>query len=264
MTLKEVKMKMYFNSVAKQSVAFFLITVPAASNAFLIDDFRPINFSNNIDLQGPIPDRSFVAAQTGGMLSGERDVELFVTSRNDAPNRYIAGYGDFRGATEYRVGGIGAGGAFLREDCRFTLQYDGTDDETGNTGFGRTLSSGSAGGPLLPSGVGGIRLWTDRDGLSYMEGTVYLGRQGSIIAQLTQAIDPGVTGFEPTLFAFEENVLAVTDSITVEIFIPAIHDEEKFLYISHIDTIVPEPTGLIPLGAGFAWLLVRRRRVGKP
>ena len=261
-------MKMFRSSKLQISV-ILLVTTMSNTEATLIDDFLPIDPNLSVTYGPAQPAGSVVDTLAGTMLSGERDMEIVQTTSRDPSlgARFFMRYEPQRwyGNEEFFfLGGQGPGLGFGGEDGILRLQYDSLGDEEGNIGIGKRLRNGGSGNSLFTASDGGVRLWVSGpDSSGLIPTTVVLRRQGATIGSFSQNV--GDTDlFVPYLFPFAAEVFGKADSMTIEFIVNARSDSERNLFISHIDTIVPEGESGMAFAAGVSALALaalRKRKV---
>lgn len=247
--------------------AAILVATGGIAQATMIDNFLPIDHSQDLTFgEKTYVNRSFVAVQTGDMLGGERDVEFFQAERTFfEPPQFIARYEpnpNESNRVHFRFGMVGPGGGNGQAIGHARLQYDGRGDENGNTGLDRTLNNVGSGVPLFNAQDGGIRLWTTATGLfRVIDIEVVLRRQGQELGRVARSITES-TNFVPTNFEFSPDIFGIADSFSVEMnppnFAPGFANQS--LFISHIDTVLPEPGTYAAFAAGLGLLGLRARR----
>lgn len=253
---------------SKFLIVAVMVTLMANTEATLIDNFLPVdtNFSLNY---GPAQAAgSVVDTASGTMKGGERDMEIVqLTSREPLVGaRFFMRYEPQRFYNNERfffLGGVGPGESFPGEDAVLRLQYDGSGDEEGNLGLGKRLRNGGGGEPLFNATDGGVRMWTSSPNRgAQVPTTVVLRRQGEVLGTFTQNM--GETDlFVPYLFPFSPEILGQADSMTIEFQILARSSVSPDLFISHIDTIVPEGETGMAFAAGVSALALAALRKKK-
>ena len=239
-----------------KSTLLSLSVLPTTVNALMVDDFQPIDHNQDFTFDLPISNNSFVHASGGTMLSGERDVE-FWNSADAFRGSIYARYElyPFYGRELYRVGGRAS---FGQGWATVTLQYDGLGDEVGNFGFGKRLRN-NGGLPLQLAGVGGFRLWYADDSDEFTV-TAILRANGQVIGTHTEGVANGNLQLRSALFPFSNESLMVADSVAFQFNIRLSGGSLQDIYLSHIDTILPEPGTWLAMTGGIALLLGQRRR----
>src|SRR5438105_5012280 len=116
----------------------FMVMIAVAyqsASATLLDDFRPLDHSQDISFGGAFEGgHSLVGTFTGGMVGGERDVELSQFENTSFPGpTFMTRYEENRGPY-FRIGGYGNETPGNGTDGHVIVQYDGVGDEQGNTG----------------------------------------------------------------------------------------------------------------------------------
>lgn len=248
------------------AVGLTLLVIHSAGETMMIDSFSPINHDFDL-VMGDLSHRntSLVAAQSGSVLGGERDVELVqaqdpVGSRDP---RIYAGYHTPPNLFEeyYFLGGIGTGLGGNSFESFIILQYDGSGDENGNTGLNKLLNNNGVGSPLFDGSEGGIRLrygWSDTAYVMW----VTLRRLGSIVAETQRIIDIH-NEFADEDFVFTQAELSGVDSLSLRFRVLIPRDQKHGLFIESISTIVPEPDPGLALGGAMAAAVLaggRKRR----
>lgn len=242
--------------------------IASNSKATMIDPFI-VDPSQNISFgEKTFVNRSFVGVQRGTAIpGGERDVELFQRDRTFfQPPLFVARFENYNryNRSYFRFGGLGPGAGNGAADGYAKLQWDGIGDEEGNLGIDRTLRNAGTGIPMFNAADGGIRIWTaGSDGGSGPPGTEYrvvLRHLGQILASETRTVIAS-REFKATTFEFEPDVFGIADSFSLEIpQVFASGDGEEALFISHIDTVLPEPGTYAAFAAGLGLLGLRARR----
>lgn len=179
--------------------------------------------------------------QGAGIIGGERDVELNVLANplNQFLDIAIAG-----GLTVISNG--------FGVQSTVSLQYDGLNDEVGNTGPGKVLTNAGNGAPLGVGFCNAVRIGFIGNDLK-VNITVEARNAGAIIGvgNGMRAAGQGA-GFED--IAMAPAVLAAADSLTFRFTA----DPSGDFAISGLEC-VPEPASMAALGLGFAALVARRR-----
>ncbi len=246
------------------TAALWLLVLSSPAQGVMIDSFAPINHAFDRTLTTLFGGRSVVDVVTGDMLGGERDREIShsldsqfgtVYSRNE--------YNSFYQREFYTVGGYGRpialGGS--QGSAIVTLLYDGSGDELGNTGFGKTLNNAGSGQNLGLSGLGGFRIWHTSDSGQTFEVRGILRRNGEVLETASNFLGYANLFIEATPLAFSEASLAAADSVSFEFYFPTDSGgSERWVQISHIDTILPEPGTWLAMAGGLTLLVLRRRK----
>ncbi|HMS53982.1 MAG TPA: hypothetical protein PKA27_01155 [Fimbriimonadaceae bacterium] len=241
-----------------------LITMASSAPSVMIDSFTPIDHTYDRTLSTPFSGRSVVDVVTGDMLGGERDREIRHSLDSQFGTVYARyEYNSFYQREFYAVGGVGrsianggsAGSAVV------TLQYDGTGDEQGNTGFGKSINNSGVRQGLGLSGLGGFRIWHTSDSSQIFEVRALLRRNGEVLETVTNWLGYANLFIEAMPFAFSEGSLAAADSVSFEFYFPTDSGSPRWEQISHIDTILPEPGTWLAMAGGLALLLRRGRKV---
>lgn len=221
----------------KKALVLGLIGVVGAAQAqVIIDDF-------SVPYTKTIVSGSNVDAMSGAVLSGERDVEMRVTS-----NPFHQDY-DLK-ITGSQLAVISTGFGLL---STLKLQYDGLGDEAGNTGANKLLNNSGA----LASGILGgnnniqVRFLGNDQALNV---SAILRKDGGIIGQIDK-VRAAQSGIGAESFVFTAAQIAEADSLTLVIGSPRSGD-----YALEGVEAVPEPATMAALGAGLAALAARRRR----
>lgn len=248
-----------------------VIFAPFAA-ATILDDFRPVDLGRNRTFD-PWTQTSYVDAFSIPGLSQERDLEFERVSRMGGSTEFYARYEQYpaEGVDPYyyRVGAVNGGaGTSHRGEAVVRLQYDGVSDEIGNTGFGTRLNNTGSGGMLFDGSEGGVRIWASGrnapnggfDGGSLVR--AILRRQGAVISSVSDTLFAH-PDFTPYSFAFSSQQLTLADSLTFEIQIRSGGNTADAFFLSHIDTIVPEPGSLVAIGMGLCIMLRRRVKTRK-
>ena len=219
----------------------FILALPligAQANAAIVDNFT-VAYANSLQ------SGTWVDFQAGGMLGGERDVQLEVL--NNPFNTFCDL--DINGA------GMAISSQGFGMTSNVYLQYDRTGDEAGNTGAGKFLTNGGTGVALLGGFNDTLRIGFIGNDLDVNVKAV--ARLSGAIIGSNSALRPGGSGVGTLDIAMSPAVLASADSLTF-VFSGATNAD---FAISKIET-VPEPLSLAVLGLGAA-LAVRRRRTTK-
>lgn len=237
---------------------------PQFAGATLIDSFFPIDHSLDRILVGNAETgSSYVESFAGYGIGGERDLEFYLQDPSGgAFNRAIARYERVPGDSfeAFRFGVLGPGAVQGASRFEVSLQYDGIGDEEGNEGLGRRLTSNGSGERLLSGTEGGFRVWYwEREGTSFGS-KVILRQDGQIIAESFSEIGAGNSSLIAAYYPFEPEELAVADSITLTLYGNAIGNQQPTIFLSHIDTILPEPGTYAIFGGGLAYLAWRRKK----
>lgn len=243
----------------------WLTLLSTISSATMIDSFTPIDHTQDITFgEETYVNRSFVGVQTGNMLGGERDVEFIQKLRTAfEPPQFVARfqrYGLYN-REFFRFGAFGPGAQFGAAEGSARLQYDGLGDEVGNLGLDKRLTNAGTGIPMFNALDGGIRIWTaGSSGSNQIQTTCVLRLRGDVIATADRTITRS-DEFRSTSFEFTPEVFGVADSFSIEInTLRANGDSNEAFFISHIDTVLPEPGTYAAFAAGLACLAWRRRK----
>ncbi len=254
----------------KLCLALIAIATTSYSGATMLDDFTPIDANFELSYGPTQPAGSIVGVTNGSMVTGERDMEIVQTTSREPligasfgmsyrPHRW------YNNERFFFIGGEGPGTGFTGEDSIFRLQYDFAGDEEDNLGLGKRLRNGGSGTAIFDAADGGIRMWTSGPESSrQIPTTIVLRRLGTVIGSFSQNM--GETDlFVPYLFPFDPAVLGQADSMTIEFTINARGDSTPNLFISHIETIVPEGESGMAFAAGVSALALTglRRRTAK-
>lgn len=207
------------------------------ANAMVIDDFTTPYFNS-------IVGGSDVNFQVGGgIVGGERDVELLVLA--NPQNQFLD--------VAITGGNLGIVSNGFATSSIVSLQYDGFNDEVGNTGPGKFLNNVGSGAPLGLGFCNAVRIdFIGNDLKVNIQVEARLGGALIGIGNGMRAAGQGV-GFED--IAMNPAALAAADSLTVRFNA----DPSGDFAITGIEC-VPEPASMAALGLGFAALVARRRR----
>lgn len=240
-----------------------LACLGATANATLIDSFLPVDHALDRSLLGnDLGPSSYVESFAGYGIGGERDLEFQL--QDPYRTRAIARYERVSGENfeALRVGALGPGIPLPGARFEVSFQYDGTSDETGNQGLGKRLNNGGTGIPFLSGTEGGFRIWYwDRFSQVGIASSMVLRRQGTVIGEVNTDIGfGGGSGLLHRSFVFTPEQLAAADSITLILYGETGGNLAPTVYLSHLDTILPEPGTYAIFGGGLAYLGWRRRR----
>lgn len=240
-----------------------LACLGASANATLIDNFLPVDHALDRSLPGNgSVSTSYVEAFQGYGIGGERDLEFYLVdpSRATAVARYERVTAETFEAFRFGALGPGLPGPGTRFEA--SLQYDGIGDETGNQGAGKRLTNSGQGNALLNGTEGGFRIWYwDRFVQAGMGARITLRNNSSAIAEVTREIGTvGGRSLVACYFEFDSEDLALADSITITLFGDTGTGGQPTIFLSHIDTILPEPGTYAIFGGGLAYVACRRKR----
>lgn len=213
------------------------VSVASAAHAIVIDDFSVSYFN-------AVSSGTWVDFQTGGMLSGERDVMFEIVSNS---------FGQFADLDVNGAGQATFSNGFGVQSNIY-LQYDGKNDEAANTGPGTSLINNGSGTALLGGFNNGFRVAFVGNDLDVTV-TAIVRLNQAVIAQ-NSALRVANSGLGNLDIAMDSNALAVADSVT---FVFSGVQNADFA-VSSIST-VPEPTTLVTLG--LTLLAARRIRRGR-
>lgn len=237
------------------------VLLSGLGEAMMLDSFTPINHAHDL-VFGDLghQNTSFVAAQAGNMIGGERDVEI-LQAEDPVGTREPEIYAGYRRPPNmfeesYFIGARGTGTGGQQFEAFITLQYDGAGDEVGNTGLNKRLNNVGAGNVLFSGSEGGIRLrygWSDDAFIAW----VTLRRQGVVVAETRRILDIH-NEFADEDFLFSEAELIGVDSLSLRFRNDVNPSGTDGLFIESISTIVPEPDPGFVLGGALAGAAVAR------
>ena len=210
---------------------FGCLAVSAMSQAILLDDFT-------VPYSRTITSGSWVDYQTDASLyTGERDVETHWLRGVNGPVALEIGGGQLSLTLQPGV----VAGAFL--------EYDGIGDEANNTGENRTLIHRPNTGNAFPEGTRIVRFHVLSASGPGTLGAVLL-RNGVI--EYINSRNPVIGGPHIIDVPFSPGAFAQCDAMFLTVSATG-----SQIVLSHVE-LVPEPGGLLVVGAGAA-LLARRK-----
>jgi hypothetical protein len=212
-----------------------LTIASSLAQAVLIDDF-------SVPCSNSILGSSWVGAQTGTMLSGERDVQLSISANP---------LNQFFDLDVPASGLLIVSNGFMSEGVA-TLQYDGVGDEVGNLGAGKILSYGGSGSPILGGSNDRIRIKFIGNDLD-VKVTATSRLNGNILDSASATRSAGSGAGFLDLFV-SSSALAAMDSLTLEFRGAPSAD----FALGSVEA-VPEPTSTLVVVAGI-WSLIFARR----
>ena len=212
-----------------------LVAAGASANV-IIDDF-------SLAYSKTITSGSWVDYQSGAFLggSGERDIEMRVLSNPLQQQLDLT-------ITGSQLSIVSNGFQTL---SRISLQYDGFDDEAGNTGQNRLLTDSEFTGSKLAGNDKLVVKFLDNDLPVNVKAIVR--NSGGIIQQISQVRAAGAGAGD---MVFDFGFANLQDARSVTFVFEA--DRSGDFAIEGIEA-VPEPATMVALGAG-ALALIRRRR----
>lgn len=210
------------------------VVAAGSANAVLIDDFSTSQFVASV--QGG----NYVDAAAGGVLSGERDVEVDVLAN---PVGQFADCFIDSNVLTYSNG-------FLTNSVLY-LQYDVVGDTINGPGGNINNLVGTPG--LLPG-------YNDRVDLTWLGNDLDVDvfvvlRQGGAVIDVGNATRLAGSGAGVQSIGINAAAAAAADSLTVIFHARPSGD----FALSRMET-VPEPASMAAIGLGFAGLIARRRR----